>query len=375
MEKIDFYRHQLGAEEIASITETLGSIFLTTGPKTAEFETRFAEFLGTRHVLGVTSCTSALFLCLEALEIGHGDEVITSPMSFIATSNAVIHAGATPVFVDVEPLTGNLDPEKVESAITPRTKAIIPVHLYGAMADMAALRQIADRHHVKLIEDAAHASEASRDGARPGQVGDAACFSFYATKNLTCGEGGAIATSDDDLAEKLRLLRLHGMSKTAYDRYTARYRHYDMPCMGYKANMNDLQASLLLPQLPKVETKRARRGAICQLYQQLLRDVPNVRFPIVEDGSVSAHHLFTVWVPADRRDAILNGMMDANVGVAVNYRPIHLMTYYRERFGFSGGEFPEAERIGAETITLPLYPTLSDDEVRQVVQRLAAVVR
>ena len=217
--QVPFYQHNLGEEEVQAVTEVLRSVFLTTGPRTKQFEENFAQYLEMPHAVGMTSWTNAAFLVLQAWGIGPGDEVIVPAMTFIASSNIVIHCGAKPIIVDVNEVTGNIDPKAVEDAITPATKAIIPVHMYGQMADMKALRAIADQHQLKILEDCAHCIEGNRDGYRPGQLSEAAAFSFYATKNITCGEGGAVVSKDEQLIEDLRLLRLHGMSKSAADRY------------------------------------------------------------------------------------------------------------------------------------------------------------
>ena len=217
--RVPFFMHDLGRAELDAVAEVLAGPILTTGEWVARFERRFADYLGVRHCVAVTSCTGALHISLLALGLGPGDEVITTPMTFIATATSIIEAGAKPVFVDAEPETGNLDASKVEAAITERTRAIMPVHLYGQMCDMRRLREIADRHNLSIVEDAAHCVEGSRDGAKTGRLGDTACYSFYATKNLTCGEGGAVVTNDDALAERLRLLRLHGINKDANDRH------------------------------------------------------------------------------------------------------------------------------------------------------------
>ncbi|MBW1784705.1 MAG: DegT/DnrJ/EryC1/StrS family aminotransferase, partial [Deltaproteobacteria bacterium] len=257
--RVEFFRHDLGETEIRSVARALEGIFLTAGPLTQKFEASFAEFLDCRTVVGAWSCTAALFLVLKALDIGEGDEVLTTPMTFVATPNAILEAGATPVFVDVEETTGNMNVKLIERAIGPKTKAIMPVHLYGHMCDMERLHEIAAAHGLHIIEDAAHCIEGERDGIRPGQLSDAACFSFYATKNMTSGEGGAIATNDSELADKLRLLRSHGMNKEAAGRYTETYQHWDMVCMGYKANMFDIQAALLLPQLSRIKSNLRKR--------------------------------------------------------------------------------------------------------------------
>jgi UDP-4-amino-4-deoxy-L-arabinose-oxoglutarate aminotransferase len=374
MRQVPFYRHHLGAAEKALVAEVIDSLFLTTGPKTAEVERSVAAYFGVDHCLGVTSATTALFLCLKAWGVGEGDEVITTPMTFIASSNTVLHAGAKPVFVDVEPDTGNMDPAKLEAAITPRTKVIMPVHLYGQLCDMRAIRAIADRHGLKVLEDCAHAFESTRDGIRPAELGDAACFSFYATKNVACGEGGAIALRDADSNEKLKLLRLHGMSKSAYDRYTGTYKHWDMIELGYKANMFDLQAALLLPQFPGIAERLERRERLAAVYDAELANTPGVERPVVKPGSRHARHLYTVWVPEARRDEILQRLQDRGIGVAVNFRAVHLLSYYVERFGYKRGDFPVAERIGDRTISLPMYPSLPADDARYVAGVLHDIV-
>ncbi len=363
--KIEFYRHNIGEAEIREIVDTLKSTFLTTGPKTALFEKKFSEYLGTQNAIGVMSATAGLFLALKAWNIGPGDEVIVPPMTFVATANAVLHCGATPVFVDVEPETGNIDAGQIEASITPKTKAILPVHLYGQMVDMRKIRKIADRHGLKILEDSAHTIEGTRDGDRPGQVGDAASFSFYATKNIASGEGGAVVTDDLDLAERLRILRLHGMSKSAADRYHSEYRHWDMEMLGYKENMSDIQASLLLNQLATIEERWERKEKICRYYELEFQRA-GIEFPKVLDDSKSARHLFTVWAKRGERDKALGDLQKRGLGVAVNFRAIHLLTYYRERFNYRPGQFPVAEEIGDRTITIPMYPLLTDPEVEYV---------
>lgn len=375
MQKIEFYKHNIGDEEKALLFKTLDSIFLTTGPMTRQFEADFSAYLGTRFTLGVTSWTTGAFLVLKAWDIGPGDEVITTPMSFCATANIILHAGAKPVFVDVDEDCGNINPDLIERAITPRTKAIIPVHLYGQMADMKRLRKIADRHGLKILEDCAHCIEGTRDSIKPGQLGDAAVFSFYATKNIASGEGGAISLNDQATHEKLLCLRLHGMDKTAIDRYTGLYRHWDMAMLGFKANMFDIQAALLIPQLKKIETYWQRKQDICLKYEKAFRGLAGLDFPKVLAGSKSARHIFTIWTPRLRRDEFLSKLQTEGIGVAVNFRAIHLLKYYRETFGFKPGDFPIAESIGDRTITIPLYPRLTDQEVDDVIAAVLKVNR
>lgn len=375
MARVEFFRHSLGDDELNEVREALAGVFLTTGPRTKRFEEWLAQYLGVAGAVGVSSCTAALFLGLKALGIGPGDEVITSPMTFIATSNTIIHAGATPVFVDCDDTTGNLDLDLVERAITPRTKAVIPVHLYGHMVDMRRLRQIADAHGLFVIEDCAHCVEGVRDGIRPGQLSDLACFSFYATKNLAAGEGGAVASRHPHVLDRIRSLRTHGMNKEAAGRYTSAYQHWDMLELGYKGNMFDIQAALLLPQIPHLEPRLRRREEICQQYEAGIRQIPGVSFPIVVEGARSARHLFTIWAPPEQRDALLGELQGRGIGVAVNYRAVHLLTYYRQTYGYRRGLFPNAERIGDSTISLPLYPSMTDDAVDSVLTALAESVR
>ncbi len=370
MRKIEFFKHDLGQAELDSISAVFSGRILTTGDTVRTFEERFASYLGRRHALAVTSCTGALHMALLALGIGPGDEVITTPMTFIATATAIIEAGATPVFVDVEPHTGNLDASRIADAITPRTKAIMPVHLYGQMCDMRAIREVADRHRLAVIEDSAHCVEGTRDGVRPGELSDAACFSFYATKNLTCGEGGAVVTDQGALHEKLRLLRLHGMTKNAADRQKEGYAHWDMVSFGWKYNLDNIHAAILLPQLDRLDATWERRERLAARYESRLAAVPGIQFPVALSGVRHARHLFVVWVSGGHRDDVITELQAAGVEVMVNYRAIHRLTYFRERFGYHGGEFPQAERIGDSTISLPFYPAMPEDHVDAVVEAL-----
>ncbi len=374
MRKVEFFKHNIGPEEIAKVTEVLNTLILTTGEVVQEFEEKFAAYTHCRSAVGLTSCTAALHLALLAHGVGPGDEVITTPMSFLATSNAVLHSGALPVFVDVEPETGNINADLIEQAISPRTKAILPVHLYGQMCDMKDIRRIADLHGLIVIEDAAHALEAERDGVRPGQLSEAACFSFYATKSITSGEGGALATNTPEIAEELKKLRLHGMDLSAIDRYSKRYQHWDADRIGWKSNMDNIQAALLLPQLRHIEKRCRRREEISRRYEAGFSGTPGVGFPKVLPKSKSGRHLFTIWVAPERRDDILWKLQEQEVGVAVNYTAIHLLSYYRRTFEYGEGLFPVAEEIGQRTISLPLYPKLTNEEVDYVIAAVKEAV-
>ena len=375
--KVEFYRHQLGEEELDGVKEVLDSLFLTTGPKTQEFERRFASYLGVNGCLGVTSWTMGNFITLKALDIGPGDKVLTTPLTYVATANTILHTGAEPVFADVDPVTGNLDPQATRKALAENKdiKALIVVHLYGQMADMKALSRLAKEYGIYLIEDCAHCVEGKRDEVRPGQLSDAAVFSFYATKNMTCAEGGAIVTNNQSLLERIRPLRLHGVDTYAMDqRKDGIYRHWDMTALGYKCNMHDLSAALLLPQLARIEKTRKSRERLCKAYDKLLEGMDSIEIIPEIERSIHAHHLYTIRVDPDKRDRILTKLSLRGVGVGVNFRVVHLMKYYRERFGFKAGIFEEAERIGASTLSLPLYPGLREEEQEYVVETLKSIL-
>jgi dTDP-4-amino-4,6-dideoxygalactose transaminase len=387
--KVEFYRHQLGEEEASSWGRALETLFLTLGPQVAAFEEELGQFLvrgreGTPppFVVGTSCCSMGLLLALRALDVGPGDEVITTPMTFASTTNAILHLGASPRLVDVEPETGLIDPAAVAAAVGPRTVGILPVHLYGQLADMRALRAIADAEGLFIVEDSAHGIEMERDGVRPGDLGDAAVFSFYATKNITSGDGGAVATRDAKMAERLRRLRNHGVSKAASDRHGAPYRHWDLVELGYKANLTDLDAAMLRPQLPRVEDKRRKREAIASRYESLLHErvtemahapQPGYRVPwLVDRRGQSSHHLFTIHARPGERDPVLAKLGAAGVGTAVNYRAIHLLTYLAETLGLRRGALPVAEEMGDRTISLPMYPTLENEEQDRVVDAVVA---
>ena len=375
MNKVPFFKHDLGQREVDAVAKVLAGPILTTGETVDLFEKRFSTFLGCQNAIAVNSCTGALHLSLLAMDIGAGDEVITTPMTFIATATAIMESGALPVFVDVEPGTGNMDPNQIEAAISPRTKAIMPVHLYGQMCDMRTIRNLADAHGLKVVEDAAHCIEGERDGIRPGELGDTACFSFYATKNLTCGEGGAVITNDEDLANKLRKLRLHGMTKTAADRHKEGYQHWDMTMLGWKYNMDNIHAAILLPQMDRLDVNLKKREELAEIYEHHLNDCIGISLPKTISGVRHAHHLFPVWVNNGERDKIVIALQAAGIGVVVNYLAIHLLTYFQKHLGYKLGDFPCAEKIGNATLSLPFYPAMCQEDVVFVSSVLKQLVK
>lgn len=371
-ESVDFYRHGLGDEEKRRVLAALEGPILTSGQFTAEAEQALADYLHASHVVCLDSCTAALHLALLAHDIGPGDEVIVPAMTFVATANAALMAGARPVFADVDPRTGNLTVETVADLVSPRTRAIIPVHLYGLLCDMPALHAFAAARGLVLIEDAAHCVEARRGTSRPASHSHCACLSFYATKNITCGEGGALVTNDAALAERVRRLAQHGMTSTAADRYGRQYKHWDMHEWGWKYNLDNIRAALIPPQVRRLDANWARRRAIAGRYEEAFRRAPGIDLPLVDEELASARHLFPIWV--DDRDAVLERLQEEGLGVTVNYRSVHLLSYYQREFGYRRGELPAAERIGDRTLSLPFYPQMSESQVQRVIDVVTRVM-
>ncbi|MCD6328243.1 DegT/DnrJ/EryC1/StrS family aminotransferase [bacterium] len=375
-----FHRSSVGKEELNEIEDSFKSGWLTTGPKTGLFEKRFAEYLGAEHVLGLNSCTAGLHLGLVALGIGPGDEVITTPLTFPSTANVIEHQHAKTVFVDVEPDTLLLDPGLLEDAITPATEVIIPVHYAGHPCDMPAIMSIASRRGLHVVEDAAHAIEAKIDGKHCGTFGDVGAFSFYATKNMTCGEGGALCARSEELLHKLAMLRLHGLSKDAWKRYDkGGFTHYECVVPGYKYNMMDIQAAMLLHQLDKLAGFRKRRLEIVSRYDAAFSHIPELGALTRKPNVQHAHHIYVILLNLDQltldRDEFLNAMQAENIGVAVHFRALHLHPYYQNKYGFKRGDFPYAEAASDRIVSLPLYPSLSDDDVESVIAAVEKVVK
>ncbi len=360
-------------EEIAEVVACLESGWIGTGPRVASFEEAFRRYKGAPHAAAVNSCTAALHLSLLAAGVGPGDEVITTPLTFCATANAVLHCGATPVLADVDPTSMNLDPRRVAERLSPRTRAILPVHFAGRAADLDALGALARDRGLLLIEDCAHAIETEFHGRKAGTVGDYGCFSFYVTKNVATGEGGMVLTRDGDAIARIKMLALHGMSKDAWKRFGDEgYRHYQVVETGFKYNMMDLQAALGLHQLARVEESWRRRRAIWERYVDELSDLPIGLPAPPEPGTRHAHHLFTIRVDEARagisRDRFLEAMTAQNVGVGVHYLALPEHPVYRERLGWSPDDVPIATRIGRETVSLPLSSKLTDEDAGDVVE-------
>lgn len=369
-----FGKPDIGPEEIAEVVHSLEQAWIGTGPKVRRFEEMLEEYLGVAHVRCVSSCTAALHLALLCNGIGPGDEVLVPTMTFVASANVVEHVGATPILIDSEPGTGMIDFAQAEAAIGPRTKAIVPVHLAGRPLDLDRLDELRDRHGLLVIEDAAHAIGAEWKGRKIGSTGNLAAFSFYATKNVTTGEGGALATGDPRIAARVEQLALHGLSLGAWQRFSdAGYSHYDATEAGFKFNMTDLSAALGLHQLPRLDPGIEYRAELWNRYDELLRDLP-LETPLPPTGEMRhARHLYQVLVRPDagvERDRLLSLLTASKIGVGVHYRAVHLHPFYRDKYGLDPAAFPVATDISNRTVSLPLGTNLTHADQDDVVEAL-----
>ncbi len=377
---IVFGAPRLERAEEREVLATMRSGWIGTGPRVARFEAAFGRYVGARHAAAVSSGTAALHLAMLASGVGPGDEVVTTPLTFAATANAILHAGATPVFADVDPVTQNLDPGRAAAAVTRKTRALLPVHFAGRPCDMDALGAIARRRRLLVIEDAAHAIEARWRGRACGTIGDLGCFSFYVTKNLTTAEGGMVTTAKASYAETVKTLALHGMTKDAWRRFSdSGYRHYQVVAPGFKYNLIDLHAAIGLRQLPRIERWWRRRRALWAYYTRRFAGLP-VALPSADVGrGRHALHLFTVHLDLARlrldRDGVMMALFRRGVGCGVHYIALHLQPYYRKRFGFRPNDFPVAAWISERTLSLPLSAALTDGEAERVADAFVAVIR
>lgn len=377
---LPFALPEIGDDEIAEVVDTLKSGWVTTGPKAKRFEADFAAFLGDEqlHCIAVNSATAGLHLALEALGIGPGDEVITTTHTFTATAEVVRYLGADVRLVDIDPATLNINPGLVEAAVTPRTKAIIPVHYAGLAADMPAILAIAERHGLKVVEDAAHALPTTSAGQLVGTLSsDATVFSFYANKTITTGEGGMLVTRDDALAQRARVMRLHGMSRDAFDRFTATVPswYYEIVAPGFKYNLTDIAAALGLHQLKKARAFQQRRAEIAQLYNEALAPLPLMLAPPPPTGEQHAWHLYVVRLDSGAgvaRDRFIERLYDRGIGCSVHYIPLHLHPYWRERYRLEPAMFPRSQSAYEQMLSLPIYTRMSDADVGRVVAAVRA---
>ena len=369
----------IGEEEISEVCQSMRSGWVGTGPKVKKFEEMFKKFKNCRYAIGVSSCTAALHLSLLVLEIKPGHEVITTPLTFASTAHSIVHVGARPVFADVKLETMNIDPVAVEKKINKKTKAIIPVHLSGRPCEMDAVIELANRFHLRVIEDAAHAIESSYKGKPIGTMGDLGCFSFYVTKNITTVEGGMVVTDQDEFANRIKSLALHGLTEDAWQRYSDEgFKHYQVVCAGFKYNMTDIQASIGIHQLEKIETKAQRRKEIWEIYNQSFGELPLILPSPTPPDQRHAYHLYTPLLDLERvrctRDGFLQALHKENIGAGIHYVSLHLHPFYQKNYGYRRGEFPNAEFISDRTFSLPFSAKLTDQDVEDVIRAVKKIL-
>jgi dTDP-4-amino-4,6-dideoxygalactose transaminase/nucleoside-diphosphate-sugar epimerase len=371
----------LGREEEEEVLDSMRSGWMTTGPKTKKFEQALAEYAGAKHAIAVNSCTAALHISLAALGVGAHDEVITTAITFPATANVIVHLGGKPVLVDVDPTTLNIDPRAVEAAITPRTRAIVPVHMAGQPVDMDAIYDIAARHKLAVVEDAAHGIGAEYRGRRIGNLSGslAACYSFYPIKNMTTIEGGAVLTNDDDFAELCRLYSLHGISKDAWKRYSnAGYQHWDTLLAGFKYNMTDIQSAVGIHQLNKLDGFLETRERYANIYRDAFADVSEIEMLRRTDDVRIAWHLFVILLRLDQlsidRDGFIEALRQEGIGTGIHFRSLHIQPYYRDTFGYTREDLPNAAAVSDRLLSLPLYPKMTERDVLDVVEAVHKLV-
>lgn len=378
--RIPFFRPSIDEGDIAAVADCLRSGWLTSGPNVSAFEAEIAAYCGAAHVNAVNSCTAALHLALAAWGLGPGDEVITTPYTFAATVTTIVHTGATPVLADIRAFDANIDPAAIERAITPRTKAIVPVHFAGEPCDMDAIVDVARGHGLKVLEDAAHAIGTAHRGRMVGSLSDAAAFSFYATKNLTTGEGGALATNDPELSERVRMLTLHGMNRDAWKRYDAGGSwRYDIAEFGFKDNLTDMAAALGRRQLARLDAFIEDRARIAARYFANLRGEERLILPGFSEGNRHAWHLFVVRVrneaSAVPRDEVIRQLAERGIQASVHFIPVHYFSAYERMGWWKRGDFPVAEQFFDGAISLPMFPGLTDGEIDDVCDAILEIVR
>ena len=377
---LPFHVPDIAEDEIQAVVDTLRSGWLTTGSKTQEFEEAFAGYVGCRHAVAVNSGTAALHLALDAVGVKEGDQVIIPTMTFAATAEVVLYFKANPVLVDCRPNTLNLDTEQIEKALTPRTKVIVPVHIGGQACDMDRVLEIARMHNLYVVEDAAHALPARYRGQMVGTIGDITCFSFYATKTITTGEGGMATTENPEWAEHMRIMSLHGISRDAWKRYTAEGSwYYEILYPGYKYNLTDVAAALGTQQLRKADRFWELRQRCAHFYNEGFKDVPEITAPHVQPEVQHAWHLYVIQLNLEQlrisRNTFIELLKQENIGTSVHFIPLHLHPYYRATFGYRPEDFPNASSVFERIVSLPIFPKMTDADLGRVVETVTTLVR
>lgn len=370
----------LDNDEIEEVIDSLKSSWITTGPKMKLFEDNFKSYIGSKHAISVNSGTAALHICTSAIGINPGDEVITTPLTFVASANCVVYRGGTPVFADIKKDTYNIDPIEIRKKITPKTKAIIPVHFAGQPCDMDEISEIAVENDLYVIEDAAHAIDAEYKGKKIGNISDLTIFSFHPVKNITTAEGGMVTTNNDDFNDKLLMFRTHGISRDAVERFgKSGGFYYDMQYLGFRYNLSELHASLGIHQLKKLKTFQNRRREIVKLYFRELQNLEEISLPFIKENIKHSWHLFVIQLNLEKlkvdRDYIFKALKEENIGVNVHYIPVHYHSYYQKKFGLKEGILPNVEELFPRVLTIPLFPKMSDDDAYDVINALEKVVK
>ncbi|MEK8127115.1 DegT/DnrJ/EryC1/StrS family aminotransferase [Paenibacillus filicis] len=377
---LTFNAPEIREEEMLEVMRCLESGWIGTGGRVATFVDDFKTYKGVQHAAALNSCTAALHLSLLTAGIGPGDEVITTPMTFCATINTIIHCGATPVLADIDPVTMNIDPEQIKEKITKRTKAILPVHFAGRPCEMDEITAISRQHGLQVIEDCAHALETEYHGQKAGTIGDFGCFSFYVTKNITTGEGGMVLAKSEENIRNIQILGLHGLSKDAWKRFSdSGFQHYSVLAPGYKYNMIDLQAALGIHQLARVEESWLKRRHIWNRYNQELSDLPVILPAPTAPDTRHAYHLYTVLIDKTQcgleRDEFLEHMHAHGIGMGVHYLSLPEHPFYQNAYGWRPEDYPHAELIGQQTVSLPLSPKLTDADIDRVIESARQILR
>jgi perosamine synthetase len=376
---IPFHKPYIDNSEAQEVFKALKSGWITMGPRVKDFENQFASYLGVKHAIALSSCTAGLHLGLVVAGVKAGDEVLTTPYTFTATAEAIIYQGARPVFVDISKKTLNLEPSLIAARISKKTKAIIPVHLAGVPCDMIPIMKSAKRHGFKVIEDAAHALPSKYNGRNIGTFGDITCFSFHATKNLTTGEGGMVTTNSDEYDQRIRLLRLHGLSKTAMERKAdKRFWQYEVMDSGFKYNMSDIQAALGIAQLSKLDAMQKLREKVAKAYLEGLADAVQIKLPYVDGSIKPSWHLFIIQLELEHlktsRDEFMLLLKEEGIETNLHYKPLHMHKFYCEKYGFKPEDFPNAKYVYERAVSLPIYPGLTKGQVGRIIHSIKKIM-
>lgn len=376
---IPYGKHWLDDKEINEVVDSLKSDWITTGPKMKLFEEKFKNYIGSNYAVAVNSGTAALHISTSCIDISPGDEVITTPLTFVATSNCVVYRGGTPILADIKKDTYNIDPIEIRKKITQKTKAIIPVHFAGQPCDMDEIKEIAQENDLYVIEDAAHAIDAEYKGKKIGNLSDLTIFSFHPVKNITTAEGGMVTTNNDEFYDKLSMFRTHGVSKDAVKRFgkSGGY-YYDMQYLGFRYNLSELHSALGIQQINKLESFQKRRREIVEIYNRELQHIEEITIPYVGNHVKHSWHLYVIQLKLERlkvdRDYIFKALREENIGVNVHYIPIHYHSYYAKNFGLKKGILPNVEWLFPRIISIPIFPKMSDDDVYDVINALKKVI-